>query len=505
MYERSAVLQSAEGKAAERDSPARSMSSERHVALTQFAADIAASPRMAAQRRQIGSLPVRTPGKKEKVPVQGKFDAAARLGTPEKTPVQRAGQGEGVPHETPLQRKADRQAHGGGLPAQLKHGIERLSGYSMDDVKVHYNSSQPAQLQAHAYAQGSDIHIAPGQERHLAHEAWHVVQQKQGRVRPTMQMKDGVPVNDDMGLEHEADVMGARVVQTMGAQSTRPDSASWIPMNTVQARKAQIFGGAGRGHHTMQFARLNIRADGTISGVSNFPSRPPSNVRGTQGQHFTAYVVFEDTILAKVKDRAPGDAVIALKGYLDEILTLPGMQQSNVKNLTDAIKYWSDQLEKLSKVKAINPKTIGDIIDYILCIRNMVPGTARRGKGGGHDEAGSSGRLELVETTLRRGEWENTWVAATIADQCRALVWQLLDYQPADPTDDQEEAAIAKVIITHFKSIVSAYPNLDAWLNHRGAYYTSYLEAHRNNAGMPLLKVGQPQLTRIFELVGAGM
>ena len=70
---------------------------------------------------------------------------------------------------------------------------------SMDDVKVHYNSSQPAQLNALAYTQGSDIHVAPGQEQHLPHEAWHVVQQAQGRVQPTMQMKDGVPVNDDGG------------------------------------------------------------------------------------------------------------------------------------------------------------------------------------------------------------------------------------------------------------------------------------------------------------------
>jgi hypothetical protein len=95
-----------------------------------------------------------------------------------------------------------------GLPDNLKTGIESLSGVSLDNVKVHYNSAQPSQLNALAYAQGSDIHLAPGQERHLPHEAWHVVQQAQGRVLPTMQMKDGVPVNDDQGLEREADVMG---------------------------------------------------------------------------------------------------------------------------------------------------------------------------------------------------------------------------------------------------------------------------------------------------------
>jgi len=98
-----------------------------------------------------------------------------------------------------------------GLPDNLKSGIENLSGHSMNDVKAHYNSNKPAQLQAHAYAQGTDIHLGSGQEKHLPHEAWHVVQQKQGRVRPTMQMKGMVNIND-AGLEKEVDVMGARAL-----------------------------------------------------------------------------------------------------------------------------------------------------------------------------------------------------------------------------------------------------------------------------------------------------
>jgi hypothetical protein len=97
-----------------------------------------------------------------------------------------------------------------GLPDGLKSGVESLSGISLDGVNVHYNSSQPAQLNALAYTQGSDIHVAPGQEQHLQHEAWHAVQQAQDRVKPTMQMKDGLAINDDVGLEREADVMGAK-------------------------------------------------------------------------------------------------------------------------------------------------------------------------------------------------------------------------------------------------------------------------------------------------------
>lgn len=95
------------------------------------------------------------------------------------------------------------------LPDDLQSSMEALSGYSLDDVNVHYNSSKPAQLNAHAYAQGSDIHIGPNQERHLPHEAWHVVQQKQGRVKPTVQY-NGVQINDDEKLEQEADEMGRR-------------------------------------------------------------------------------------------------------------------------------------------------------------------------------------------------------------------------------------------------------------------------------------------------------
>jgi len=99
-----------------------------------------------------------------------------------------------------------------GLPDKLKVGVESLSGLSLDDVNVHYNSPKPAQLRALAYAQGAEIHLGPGQEQHLPHEAWHVVQQAQGRVQPTMQMQGNVPVNDDGALESEADAMGARAL-----------------------------------------------------------------------------------------------------------------------------------------------------------------------------------------------------------------------------------------------------------------------------------------------------
>jgi hypothetical protein len=121
-----------------------------------------------------------------------------------------------------------------GLPDRLKSGMESMSGMSLDHVKVHYNSSRPAQLNAHAYAQGGDIHVGPGQEKYLSHEAWHVVQQAQGRVRPTMQMQGGVQVNDDKGLEAEADAMGARALQL--ASTGTSQTASFDPVARRKAR-----------------------------------------------------------------------------------------------------------------------------------------------------------------------------------------------------------------------------------------------------------------------------
>ena len=125
------------------------------------------------------------------------------------------------------------------LPDNVKQGVESLSGISMDDVKVHYNSAKPAQLNAHAYAQGTDIHIASGQEKHLPHEAWHVVQQKQGRVQPTTLMKAKVPINDDQGLEKEADVMGARALQ---GKFVAPGMIQKVENNFSSKQPAQLGG-----------------------------------------------------------------------------------------------------------------------------------------------------------------------------------------------------------------------------------------------------------------------
>ena len=198
---------------------------QRRAPASPAAMQLQASDRMVAQRQQVAAafgaaaqrqeapeeeLQMKTLQRvgadEEEMPMQGRFATAQLQG--------------GLEEEEPLQGRfatvqAKAEPNQTGMPDQLKSGIESLSGMDMSSVRVHANSDKPAQLNALAYAQGNDIHLAPGQEQHLPHEAWHVVQQRQGRVQATTQLQ-GVGVNDDHALESEADAMGAQAQRTDG-------------------------------------------------------------------------------------------------------------------------------------------------------------------------------------------------------------------------------------------------------------------------------------------------
>lgn len=206
---------------------------------------------------------------------------------------------------TEQQDTVQRNVNNTGLPDSLKNGIENLSGYSMDDVKVHYNSSQPATLQAHAYAQGTDIHIAPGQEKHLPHEAWHVVQQKQGRVKPTMQMKGNVPVNDNEGLEKEADSMGSRAVTQLVATnkfyaSTISEMNNHTVMQLQETLEANII-------RILNNRRIIISYEEAVHYATQLTSNPENTLIPIVGRH-RALRINRVGIVSSVDFRPPSDA-----------------------------------------------------------------------------------------------------------------------------------------------------------------------------------------------------
>ncbi|WP_392532148.1 DUF4157 domain-containing protein [Nostoc sp. C117] len=166
-----------------------------------------------------------------------------------------------------------------GLSDNLKAGIESLSGIAMDDVKVHYNSAKPAKIQALAYTQGKDIYVASGQEKHLPHEAWHVVQQKQGRVEPSIQMK-GIYANVDLMLEKEADIMGEKANNLSSVESRLPSTSQSahssellgqpLQNRTIQGAPVRQFicGSIGSNPPTLD-ALINTSAKASPSTIAN--------------------------------------------------------------------------------------------------------------------------------------------------------------------------------------------------------------------------------------------
>ena len=176
------------------------------------------SPLMVAQRQRVEGINNSPRMVEQRNEFEGMLGIAQRV--KKEHSLQRKAAAESAPQ---LEKLPAKQANHTGLPDNLKSGIESLSSMAMDHVKVHYNSPQPGQLNALAYAQGSEIHVAPGQEKHVPHEAWHVVQQMQGRVQATTQAK-GIGINDDPGLEQEATTMGARALQLQAVPELHPDA-----------------------------------------------------------------------------------------------------------------------------------------------------------------------------------------------------------------------------------------------------------------------------------------
>ncbi|MCD6067615.1 MAG: hypothetical protein K0S33_2441 [Bacteroidetes bacterium] len=207
------------------------------------------------------------------------------------------------PEET-QQDNFQRKENNTGLPDTLKTGMENLSGYSLDDVKVHYDSAKPAQLQAHAYAQGTDIHIASGQEKHLPHEAWHVVQQKQGRVQP-IQMKGGHTINDDRSLETEASTMGHKAIQFSGHSRSYLRSATaashqpvqrmieglddYLDPNNIPDKWVEAYIEDLLHDHT-HLSQADIAPLYTILFADN-PPMPQKNLQNTGGDHWNVEIV----------------------------------------------------------------------------------------------------------------------------------------------------------------------------------------------------------------------
>ncbi|PTS87754.1 hypothetical protein DBR17_05425 [Sphingomonas sp. HMWF008] len=95
----------------------------------------------------------------------------------------------------------------------------------------------------------------------MPHEAWHVVQQAEGRVSPTIEL-GGTAINDDTGLEREADRMGeasaayGRSLGTAGPRAVAPVAGpAAVPASGVVQGVFSIKGGALKGTYATKSGR----------------------------------------------------------------------------------------------------------------------------------------------------------------------------------------------------------------------------------------------------------
>lgn len=262
--------------------------------------------------------------------------------------------------EPPIQKRENKT----GLPDNLKAGIENLSGYSMDDVKVHYNSDKPAQLQARAYARGTDIHIGSGQEKHLAHEAWHVVQQKQGRVKPTVQMKGGVNVNDSAWLEKEADEMGARAARDGQSLLSGGDAATDAAASnvTIQQKAAAPAGERDVTQRQIIATKQNNAGTFTFDYLSN--TKTIDDI----------YARVEVEIAFKLKDDAANEARL----YLSQIVRHHDLTSDRLYNYADSNKQQetAEAARDLVRTRGERGEEAGFFIDNIYATTGVDEGIA---------------------------------------------------------------------------------------------------------------------------------
>ncbi|OJJ21286.1 hypothetical protein BKI52_12040 [marine bacterium AO1-C] len=113
--------------------------------------------------------------------------------------------------QRPIQRKESSN------DARILSNVGNIMGVDISDTKINHNSSKPAKEGAEAIAQHKTIDLAPGKDQHLGHEATHIAQQALGQVKATGTTATGMPLNDNAGLEKQADIIGNQAQQMIGS------------------------------------------------------------------------------------------------------------------------------------------------------------------------------------------------------------------------------------------------------------------------------------------------
>lgn len=138
---------------------------------------------------------------------------------------------EQAPNQTPWFESKPPQGAGERLQPAVQRKMERSFGFDFSSIRIHQDDRAKS-AGALAFAQGRNLHFAPGQyapetragQVVLGHELAHVVQQAAGRVHVPAQALGGA-INDDPELEREADKMGESAASGQPAEKAEQEAA----------------------------------------------------------------------------------------------------------------------------------------------------------------------------------------------------------------------------------------------------------------------------------------
>jgi hypothetical protein len=223
-------------------------------------------------------------------------------------------------------------------------------------------------------------------------------------------MKDGVQVNDDAGLEREADVMGMRaesvgIVQGTLIEPAQMDSSPVAQLGRYKRPKT-------KSRHkkkpvNKQYGGATI--DGKTSTVKKavFFARPPSNSRSGQGDHVVSYSLITQAVATSIV----GKSLVVAGADLAKLV-------SNAKEFVASSSnnnWWHKNADNLiQRLQAINKdanpslaeSSLNSGINTTLSLLNQMPGTALKNKKStkGHGEGSSKGGIDQAERNIKKAK-----------------------------------------------------------------------------------------------------
>jgi hypothetical protein len=215
------------------------------------------------------------------------------------------------------------------------------------------------------------------------------VQQKQGRVKPTMQLKAKVNINDDNSLEKEADVMGARAL--LSSQKKEKNTFRKMGFNTITKtqtilkKPTQILAPIQR--------KILVGSNWVVHYDDNVVAQIYSDVRPYIAQWDQMKVIFK-----KMKKTETDQAI---KDYLDQEL------ENNIRALLrkyNENKAFIDDADLIRQVvQDIKLKLLG--LENIVGIDNLDGQFSEKADDSNVGRRGKSKKLKIYRT-MKMEDWE---------------------------------------------------------------------------------------------------